>query len=259
MKAQVRRNNFDALSKSYDAARRGYPATVYHFLKKFIPDKHAKVLDLGCGTGIATRELKLYGFKNVTGADKGAKMIQFARKRGGGIHYIVAPAHKLPFKDGELDVVTAFTAFHWFDDAKSVREIKRVLKPGGIFFAVGKTYHSSVVPVWHKKVEELRRAYRAIMDRYFGVNVDSAKNYHPVRTLKRYGFIGIKEASFPCREKYTVSQAMTLLKSSSNWNLLNDKRRAELYRELEHLYWESLVGGFILRDRVAEVVVGRRR
>lgn len=43
----------------------------------------------------------------------------------------VCPAEELPFEDASVDVLTSFTAAHWFDIEKFMREANRVLKPGG--------------------------------------------------------------------------------------------------------------------------------
>ena len=166
----MQRSNFDVLSKDYDAARRGYPAELFKYLKEIVPDKKSRIIDVGCGTGISTRQLKRNGYKAI-GSDKGAEMIQIAKKRNDGISYVVAPASKLPFRKGQFDVITAFTAFHWFDDAKSVNELKRVLKKGGIFIAVQKTLTKSKDP----RVEKLQRGQKVVMDRYFGTKSDAAK------------------------------------------------------------------------------------
>ena len=152
-------NNFGKLGKAYDSVRRGYPKTVFAYLKKLAKGKGIKVLDIGCGTGLATRDLKKNGFE-VVGADKDAVMLEFARKRKSGIPYIVAPANKLPFKNNEFDVVTAFTALHWFADKKSLREIKRVLKKGGLFFTALKD------PSEEKRFQKLRNAYVALLKTY---------------------------------------------------------------------------------------------
>src|SRR3989344_786630 len=146
-----KKGNFGVLVKQYDAARRGYPDSVFNFLRKLSPTKRPNILDIGCGTGIATRQLKQQGFA-VVGADKDQRMIKVAKQKDKGIRYIVAPTHKLPFRGKQFDIVTAFTAFHWFTDKKSVGEIKRVLKPGGLFFAVLKN------PSDNKKYIILNRA-----------------------------------------------------------------------------------------------------
>lgn len=42
-----------------------------------------------------------------------------------------SPAEELPFEDGSVDVVTAMSAFHWFDHSRFLQEADRVLKPHG--------------------------------------------------------------------------------------------------------------------------------
>ncbi len=246
-----KRNNFDALSKDYDAARRGYPTDLFRYLKGIIPAKESQILDIGCGTGISTRQLKQYGFKPI-GSDIGLEMIRIAKKHGGGISYFLAPASKLPFRAHRFDVITAFTAFHWFDDAKSINEIKRVLKKGGVFIAVQKTLTKSK----DKRIEKLQRAQRVIMDRYFGQKSDAAKNHDAAAVLKKGGFVRIMRRPFYFQEKYTLSQAMLRVKSMSNWNLLPETQKKKYYEDLCNLYKKNLIGRYVVRDCVAKMVVG---
>lgn len=42
-----------------------------------------------------------------------------------------SPAEELPFEDGSVDLVTAMSAFHWFDHSRFLQEAHRVLKPNG--------------------------------------------------------------------------------------------------------------------------------
>lgn len=246
----MKRNNFDALSKDYDAARRGYPAELFKYLKTMI-HKEDQILDVGCGTGISTRQLKRYGFKAI-GSDKGVEMIRIAKKHGDGISYVVAPANKLPFHKSQFDIITAFTAFHWFDDTKSVNEIKRVLKKGGIFIAVQKTLAKSK----DQRIEKLQRGQRVIMDRYFGAKSDAAKNHNAVAVLKKNGFVRIRRHPFYFQEKYTLAQAMLRIKSMSNWNLLSGAQREKYYTDIYNLYKKNLIGRYVVRDCVAKTVFG---
>lgn len=45
--------------------------------------------------------------------------------------YSVCPAEELPFEDGSVDFITAFTAAHWFDMPRFMKEVDRVLRPHG--------------------------------------------------------------------------------------------------------------------------------
>jgi len=46
-------------------------------------------------------------------------------------HSSVCPAEELPFEDASVDLLASFTAAHWFDTEKFMREANRVVKPGG--------------------------------------------------------------------------------------------------------------------------------
>ena len=251
MISKIQRNNFGVLSKDYDAARRGYPDELFKYLKKVIQNKNAKILDCGCGTGISTRQLKKYKF-NVVGADKDSAMIQIAKSKRDKISYVVAPAHKLPFKNGEFDVVTAFTAFHWFADKRSINEIKRVLKNGGMFIDIQK--RSSRADT--KQLKKITEGYWAILQKYFGDRADSQKNYDSEMTLKKNGFQDITYKTFSFMEKYTLFKAMMLLRSLSNWNLLSDDLKPKFYAEIGDLYKKNLIDGYVFKNKKVKMVIG---
>lgn len=109
------------------------------FLKLVGDLKGKKVLDAGCGEGYNTRILARCG-ACMTGIDISRKMIAHARaaekKEPLGIAYKVASFSNLPIFAGEnFDAVVSFMAMMDTPDyAKAVREIYRVLKPGGDFF-----------------------------------------------------------------------------------------------------------------------------
>ena len=97
---------------------------------------HAKIADLGCGTGTTAMLLaRDYDF-HVSAIDISANNIDRAVERaeleGLSVRFSRADAHELPFQDDELDAVLAECTFSLFSHQTTVlAEIKRVLKPGG--------------------------------------------------------------------------------------------------------------------------------
>jgi SAM-dependent methyltransferase len=94
-----------------------------------------KVLDIGCGDAEFAVELARRAAA-VTGIDASPAMIDAAKTRASqqkaNIAFQVARAEHLPFRDEQLDVVTAITILCFVEDAVPVfREIARVLRPGG--------------------------------------------------------------------------------------------------------------------------------
>lgn len=245
----MQQNNFGQLSREYHKARRGYPDEVFDYLNSLVENGKNKTLDIGCGTGISTRQLKEKGF-DVVGSDVDPKMIALAKEVDNDIEYVIASASKLPFEDGQFDVITAFTSFHWFTDRESMNEIRRVLKSDGVFFVALKKADKG-------KVSEIfREEYVAILKKYVGDRFDTSKDFFPLEVLKNNVFRDVVEKDFYIKEAYTVDEALTLLQSFSFWNLVPDEKKQFLSKEIKDLYERHLVEGFVVRDWEIQTVVG---
>jgi SAM-dependent methyltransferase len=123
--------SFDQLVSEYDAGRVGYANDVYNNLIAFgLLRKHA-VVDIGCGTGLASAPL-IENDYNVTGVDPSEPMLAVARARYPQAKWVRGSAEKLPFEAGAFDVAISAQAFHHADAQKGIAEIKRVLRPNGI-------------------------------------------------------------------------------------------------------------------------------
>lgn len=94
-----------------------------------------RLLDVGCGTGFILR-LAVDIFERVDGIDITPEMLARIPDLGPKVTIQLAEAEQLPFPDNTFDVVTAYSVFdHLVDYRIALREIARVLRPGGIFYA----------------------------------------------------------------------------------------------------------------------------
>ena len=92
------------------------------------------VLDVGCGTGVLARDARqrMGGNGSVTGVDLNDGMIATAGRVAPEIEWCAAPAESLPFEDGQFDrVVSQFALMFFGDRVAGLREMWRVLQPGG--------------------------------------------------------------------------------------------------------------------------------
>jgi SAM-dependent methyltransferase len=97
-----------------------------------VPPAGRLTLDVGCGEGRVTRDLKELGHR-VVGLDASETMVAAARDADPSGDYLVADAAALPLPDGQTDLVVAFMSLMDVDDmVAAVRELARVLEPGGI-------------------------------------------------------------------------------------------------------------------------------
>ena len=89
-----------------------------------------RILDVGCGTGTMLSYLASYG--RAQGVDIDEEAIGYCRDRG-LTDVRLGSAETLPFEDGSFDLVTVLDVVeHLDDDAAALREIRRVLRPGGM-------------------------------------------------------------------------------------------------------------------------------
>jgi len=94
-----------------------------------VKDRRARILDVGCGTG--ANLVRLSDFGDAEGVDISPDALTFCHERGLD-NVKLGPAETLPYDDHQFDLVTAFDVVeHLDDDIAGLREMRRVLRPGG--------------------------------------------------------------------------------------------------------------------------------
>jgi len=131
----VGRSPFDPVAADYDAGRPSYPDGVFREIERSAGRlRGAVVLDVGAGTGIATRQLAARGARTVA-IDFGEIMLRRARDRSPALAYLQADGNTLPIRSGSVDLTCFAQSWHWFDQHLASWEVARVLRPGGSWVA----------------------------------------------------------------------------------------------------------------------------
>ncbi len=143
------RSLFESIAPSYDRLNhllsfgldRWWWRKAARRFRALLARPEARVLDICCGTGDMTNALlalrpakALSGVEPVTGLDFSAGMLGHARRKYAAVNalWIEGDAMHLPFADSSVDLVTAAFGFRNLSNyAEGLREIARVLRPGG--------------------------------------------------------------------------------------------------------------------------------
>lgn len=168
----------------------------------------ARVLDVGCGSGWATRLMaERASCGRLVGIDIADEMIKLAAETSTSfpnVEFQVASAEKLPFRDGEFTHAFSMESLYYYADMlAALREIKRVLTPGGSFTTVVDLYQENAPTAqW---IEELKvpvqflsiATYRSLFEQAGFVNVLDRRLYDPAPIPAEYN-----GGSFKTREDY---------------------------------------------------------
>lgn len=120
--------HFESVVDEYEDGRPEFPpAVVGAICAELGLAPGARVLDLAAGTGKLTRALVAAGL-DVIAVEPQAKLRERLAAAIGSAHVLEGTAEAIPLADGSVDAVTASDAFHWFDAAAAMREIRRVLQ-----------------------------------------------------------------------------------------------------------------------------------
>ena len=161
------RRRFDRAASGFDEVDFVHSVTrdgLFARLQPVVADAHV-VLDLGCATGSATKQLaKRFRGARIIAVDLSRQMLEACRAKQGWfskVRTIQADAAALPFADQSIDIVFANLLLPWADDpAKLAEEVSRVLRKDGLF---------AFATLGPDSLLELRNAWAAI-DEYEHVN-----------------------------------------------------------------------------------------
>ena len=149
----------------------------------------ARILELGCGTGEFTRRVAPSRARLVA-LDLSTDLLRKARERvPSSVRFMIGDAHLLPFDSGAFDAVYGCSVLHHLDVEVALREVRRVLRPGGhLVFSEPNLLNPQVALMF--KVRALRRR--------FGVSEDEMAftRRHVMSLLHRLGFTCISVRQF---------------------------------------------------------------
>jgi SAM-dependent methyltransferase len=236
-----RAESFASVADAYERGRPGYPDESVRWL---VGNEPVDVVDLGAGTGKLTRSLVALGHR-VTAIEPLAEMRAHIEKTVPAARVLDGRAESIPLPDGSADVVTSAQAFHWFDHARALTEIARVLRPGG-----------RLALVWN--VRDDRVPWVAALSEAIGSEtVDSDDTEEPISASGLFG--AVEEAVFGFAQRLDREQLLDLVLSRSYCATKPAAEREPVFAAVAELFDQHAVGGMIELPYMTECFRARRR
>ncbi|TWP52116.1 class I SAM-dependent methyltransferase [Lentzea tibetensis] len=202
-------SRFTGFAELYDRARPRPPREIVAVVRQWIGVDAPDVVDLGAGTGTSSALWQGVA-SSITAVEPSADMRAVAERRFAGtdVRLVGGTAEATGLPDACADVVTASQALHWFDPETVFPEIKRLLRPGGVFAAYDCDWPPGVDAEVDAAYREFERVHRAL-DGSAGLRPAYAEKVGHVDRL-RASFAHVAEICLHHEESGDVTRLMEI-------------------------------------------------
>ena len=258
----ARAQTFDAVAENYDASRPGYPAAAIDALMTdACLSSGARVLEVGAGTGKATRDLAARGL-SIVAVEPGAQMARIAARHlgsGADVDFEVTTfedyAARAPH--GRFDAVISAQAFHWSDTATRYTHARDLLTDGGHLALIWNRYAPGQTPL------------EARIDAIYAANAPPTQSLGPPGGYEAFmtewcaeiegsGCFGpVAASAHPWEARYDTESYLRLMDTWSDHRIMPADTKKALFDDVAAAI-ESF-GGVLVKRYVAVLMVARRR
>lgn len=201
------------MASDYAGARPPYPSPIFEILRnEHVIGADVRVLEVGAGAGLATRELVAAG-SEVVALEPGCDLAALLRQVVPGASVIVDRLEEVSLPDGAFDSAVAATALHWVDLSIGLPRLHAALRPGGSL-AVFRTLFSD---------DDVRTDFRdqvgRIVARRGGRQTATGPQGRPTMEELSAGgwFEGLRTERWRWSVELTTEQVTRLFRTFSDW------------------------------------------
>jgi ubiquinone/menaquinone biosynthesis C-methylase UbiE len=213
---------FSAAADAYERGRPGYPREAMAWIAERLGIGPGRdILDLAAGTGKLTRALVPFGGR-VIAIEPIDEMREHLFAALPDVEAFDGTAESIPLPDGSVDAVTCGQAFHWFRVEEALREIHRVLRPGG-----------ALALVWNVRdlSDPLQARVQEILAPH-GEDVRSHRDIEPAELLAGDLFGPVEHRSWPYVQQLSRAHLVDRISSTSYIAILDPDARAEVLSQV---------------------------
>lgn len=241
------RGVFGENAAGYDSARLGYPTEIYdRIFTRVGKIEHPAILEIGAGTGLASRDLLARCPSMMVAVEPDAQMAGFLASMLGAAAELTI--RNCPFEDAVLspasfDLAAAAASFHWLEPVPALAKVRTALKPGGVIALWWNVYRATGIG------DEFADALSPLLDGLAlppseGECIHHSLNAERYRNLLEAGGFGRVEHTILRRERILgASEMRALYETYSFVRLLPDPERLRLLDRIAELVETRFGGG----------------
>lgn len=188
---------FDDFSKEYEKkAKNQYFTKNLKWIINSIDDFNNKtIIDIGCGTGNLLSIIDSLSNKcDLHGFDISSKMLDKSRKKVPNASFRQGNVNQLPYEDNTFDLLLNSASFHHYEDRKlALKEMKRILKPGGKLVILDSTLDPlpiSAMPHYWDYVDS-KKCYSKHLKRKEFIHLFKEENFFNIKYKSYYQLIPV--------------------------------------------------------------------
>ncbi|MBD2869137.1 class I SAM-dependent methyltransferase [Paenibacillus arenilitoris] len=255
-----RKNTFNEIAKEYDKYRPSYPDQLFTDILAFTAIKPGDaILEIGCGTGQATKGFVDLGYDHVTCIELGQNLAERARekfKNSPNVNIIHSPFETWPSEKRKFKLAISGTAFHFIQpqEAGYCKVLDLLGDDGAI--ALFWTVHIPSFDEVSNRIRESYKKYAPQLDDSTNPTLEQMMEERAALTLKDGLFTDLEVKRYICNHTYTADEYISLLNTNSRHRLIPDHVRYELFGEIKEAIEED--GGRLLKPQAVVLFLAKK-
>jgi SAM-dependent methyltransferase len=255
------RTTFGQDAELYDQCRPGYPPPLFTDLATLAGlGPHARVLEIGCGTGQATLPLAQLGC-TVVAMDLSPDLAAVARRNLAQFPNVTVVASA--FEDwqpsnGAFDAVLAATAFHWLDPDVRMIKAADLLRPGGALGIISTHHIAGGTNAFFTDAQRCYERFDPTTPPGMRLTTDDETPEEAAEFDRAARFGPVEIRRYPWQQSYTAPEYLNLLMTYSGHRAMAPQARTDLFACITHLI-DDIYHGQITKQYRTRLAIAHKK